>query len=215
MSNRPAANDPIPLTLAARSAGIPARTLRNWIASGKLAAIRGQRGWLVRLGDIAQIAAMIDTQAASEKMAAGMAAGLAAELAAPAQEDPDDAAIAANSAAIAATDQRTQAEALIQQLLAPFIVEQTRLAEELGQVKAERDAKDATIVELRRRAALAEAALLRPRDEGALSHQRDVERVQVVLDPARTTEEASGNNPSPEASAGFWARVRRVFGGAG
>jgi len=210
MSNRPTANDPIPLTLAARSAGIPARTLRNWIASGKLAAIRGQRGWLVRLRDIAQIAAMIDTQAASEKMAAGMAAGLAA----PTQEDPDDAAIAANSATIAATDQRTQAEALIQQLLAPFIAEQTRLAEELGQAKAERDAKDATIVELRRRAALAEAALLRPRDEGGLSRQRDVERVQVVLDPARTTEDASGNNPSPKASAGFWARVRRAFGGA-
>ncbi len=194
MNGKQTATDPIPLTLAARSAGIPARTLRNWIASGKLAAIRGQRGWLIRPGDIAQIAAMIDNHAASENMADGMADRLAAELAAPPAPDSVTTAFAASHAAIAATDQQTQAEALVQQLLAPFIAEQTRLAEELGQVKAERDAKDATIVELRRRAALAEAELLRD--------QRD----------AGAAEAPTPDDPSGVPSAGFWTRVRRVFG---
>jgi hypothetical protein len=213
MNGQQVSTDPIPLTLAARSAGIPARTLRNWIASGKLAAIRGQRGWLVRVGDIAQIAAMIDNHAASEMMADGMAARLAAELAAPTAGDAGDAAMTASHAAITATPQSAQAEALVQQLLAPFIAEQTRLAEELGRVKAEREAQDATIAELRRRAALAEAELLRHRDEWALSRQRDVERAQAAPVAPGSTEDASPDDSSTESSPGFWARVRRVFGG--
>jgi hypothetical protein len=196
MNNMQSAPDPIPLTLAARSAGIPARTLRNWIASGKLAAIRGQRGWLIRASDIAQIAAMIDTQTASKKMADGMADWLAAELAAPVEEDPDDAANAASQSAIAATDQRTQGEALVQQILAPFIAEQTRLAEELGQVKAERD-------ELRRRVEQAEAE----RDRLAVA--------QAAPDAPGSTEGPPPGNPRPDAPAGIWARVRRVFAGDG
>jgi len=194
MNGKQAASEPIPLTLAARSAGIPARTLRNWIASGKLAAIRGQRGWLVRPGDIAQIAAMIDNQAASENMADGMADRLAAQLAASTAEDSGSAATTASHAAIAATVQHAQAEALVQQLLAPFIAEQTRLAEELGQVKAERD-------DLRRRAEQAEA-------------ERDrLTAAQAASDAPGTAEGASADDPSGAPSAGLWARVRRVFGG--
>jgi hypothetical protein len=203
MNGKQTATEPIPLTLAARSAGIPARTLRNWIASGKLAAIRGQRGWLIRPGDIAQIAAMIDSHAASENMADGMADELAAELAAPTAADAGGAATTASHAAITATPQSAQAEALVQRLLAPFIAEQTRLAEELGQVKAERDAQDATIVELRRRAALAEAELLRHRDD----------RAQAAPAAPGATAAPTPDNPSGVPTAGFWARVRRVFGG--
>ncbi len=212
MNGQQAATAPIPLTLAATLAGIPARTLRNWIASGKLAAIRGQRGWLIRPGDIAQIAAMIDSHAASENMADDMADRLAAELAAPTAADAGGAATTASHAAITATPQSAQAEALVQQLLAPFIAEQTRLAEELGQVKAERDAQDATIVELRRRAALAEAELLRHRDEWSLSRQRDAERAQATPVAPGSTEALTPATPSGAASAGFWARVRRGFG---
>jgi len=201
MNGKQAATEPIPLTLAARSAGIPARTLRNWIASGKLAAIRGQRGWLARPGDIAQIAAMIDSHAASEIMADGMADGLAAELAASSAVGAGDAATTASYAAIAATAQHAQAEALVQQLLAPFIAEQTRLAEALGQVKAERDAQAETIAELRRRAEQAEV-------------ERDrLTAAQAAPAAPGAPEGASADNPSAVSSAGFWARVRRVFGG--
>ncbi len=209
MNSKQTATGPIPLTLAARSAGIPARTLRNWIASGKLAAIRGQRGWLVRTGDIAQIAAMIDNHTASEIMADDMAARLAAELAAPTVGDAGGAATTASHAAISAPAHQTHAEALVQQLLAPFIAEQTRLAEELGQVKAERDAQDATIVELRRRAALAEAELLRHRDEWSLSRQRDAERAQTAQDGPGAQEAIE------EAPASVWARLGRWWRGEG
>jgi hypothetical protein len=197
MNGKQAATEPLPLTLAARSAGIPARTLRNWIASGKLAAIRGQRGWLVRPGDIAQIAAMIDNQAASEKMADGLADGLAAELAAPTSEDAGGAATMASHAAITATAQHAQAEALVQRLLAPFIAEQTRLAEELGQVKAERD-------ELRRRAEVAEAE----RDRLAAA-----QAAQAAQDSPGAPEALTPDNPDRAPAAGFWARVRRACGG--
>ena len=184
MSGNTAANQPIPLPSAAKVAGIPARTLRNWIASGKLAAIRGQRGWLVRLGDIAHIAAMIDNHAASEIMADGMADGLAAELAGPTAEDAGCAATTASHAAITATAQHAQAEALVQQILAPFIAEQTRLAEELGHVKAERD-------DLRRRAEEAEAE--RDRLTAAQEGLESTETLVVV----------------EEAAPSVWGRLRR------
>ncbi len=37
---------------------------------------------------------------------------------------------------------------------------------------------------------------------------------QAVPDAPGATEAPTLDNPSPEASQGFWARVRRVFGGA-
>jgi len=58
-----------------------------------------------------------------------------------------------------------------------------------------------TIAELRRRAAQAEA-------------ERDrLTAAQAALDAPGTAEEESTDNPSGASSAGFWARVRRVFGG--
>ena len=191
MNGKQTATEPIPLTLAARSAGIPVRTLRNWIASGKLAAIRGQRGWLVRTSDIAQIAAMLSSDAANPHMADGMAADLAASVAAPVRPEREDAANAANAAAMSVLDQRVEAEALVQQLLAPFIAEQTRLAEELGQVKAERDQ-------------------LRVEVE-ALRHQASPQPLSATPPP----DAATATPEAPGRAGGLWARVRRVFGGAG
>ena len=199
MSTTSAANEPLPLPSAAQVAGIPARTLRNWIASGKLAAIRGQRGWLVRPGDIAQIAAMLGTDAANTSTAGVVAADLAASLAAPLHDPDEDAATpatAANAAAMRVLDQRADAEALVQHLLAPFIAEQTRLAEELGQVKAER-------AELRRRAEVAEA-------------ERDALRAQASPPPLSVAPTPSAATDTPEAPApagGFWQRLRRALGG--
>ena len=206
MSGKTAATEPIPLPLAARLAGVPARTLRNWVSTGKLAAIRGQRGWLVRLGDIEQIAAMIGSHAATSGMAAGMAAEVADEVAATVEDDRERAAIAASVTAIAATERQAQGEALIQQIIAPFVAEQTRLAEALGRVQAERDTQAETIAELRRRAEVAEAEL---------SRRRDKERAQAAQEGAGAPKGASADAPSPEPSTGFWARLRRLFGGGG
>ena len=50
----------------------------------------------------------------------------------------------------ALTDQQAQAEAVVQRLLAPFIAELGEVREELGRVKAERDAARAAEAEARR-----------------------------------------------------------------
>jgi len=110
--------------------------------------------------------------------------------------------------------QQAQADAIVQRLLAPFIAELGGVREELGRVKAERDAQGATIAELRRRAALAEAELLRHRDEWALSRQRDAERAQTAQDAPGAPEGPILDNPSGEGSAGFWRRMRRWWGGS-
>lgn len=203
MSDTHAANEPMPLPLAARVAGVPARTLRNWIAGGKLAAIRGQRGWLVRTADIAAIAALLGTDAANAATPSGLADGLAASLAANGGGGGGDAATAATAAsraAIVAADRNADAEALVQRLLAPFIAEQTRLAEELGATRAERDAA-------LRRAEVAEAELLRLHNDSPPSP------------PPAPPSEAGAAGVSdvtadpPGGAGGLWGWLRRVFGG--
>jgi len=66
---------------------------------------------------------------------------------------------------------------------------------------AARAAKDETIAELRRRAEVAEA-------------ERDrLTAAQAAPAAPGTPEGRTPDNPGPEPSAGFWARLRRVFGG--
>jgi len=99
--------------------------------------------------------------------------------------------------------QQAQADAIVQRLLAPFIAELGEVREELGRTKVQSEAKDETIVELRRRAALAEAELLRHRDN----------RAQAAPAAPGAPAAPTTDNPSPQPVAGFWGRVRRVFGG--
>jgi hypothetical protein len=55
----PAHDDiPIAVDLAGARAGIPPRTLRDWISKGKLPAVAGPRGKLVRMGDVRRIAVL-------------------------------------------------------------------------------------------------------------------------------------------------------------
>jgi len=58
-------------------------------------------------------------------------------------------------------------------------------------------------------------AELRRRAEQAEAERDRLTAAQAVPDASGATEEVSATNPRPEASAGFWARVRRVFGGEG
>ncbi|MDP9356040.1 MAG: helix-turn-helix domain-containing protein, partial [Chloroflexota bacterium] len=46
----------LPVEAAGNVAGINPRTLRYWVRGGKLPAIEGQRGKLVRLGDVLALA---------------------------------------------------------------------------------------------------------------------------------------------------------------
>ena len=55
----PAHDDtPIAVDLAGARAGIPPRTLRDWISKGKLPAVAGPRGKLVRMSDVRRIAVL-------------------------------------------------------------------------------------------------------------------------------------------------------------
>ena len=51
--------DHVTVEVAGTLAGIPARTLRHWIASGKLSAIAGKRGKLVSLREVEHLARMV------------------------------------------------------------------------------------------------------------------------------------------------------------
>ena len=109
---------------AAALAGIPERTLRYWIASGKLPATTGKRGKLLRLADVERVAALAGRAAATptpQPAANGIAADLAGE--------------------VAATDAaRRQLEAIRDEWLLPLVEQIREQAERIGQLQAERDA---------------------------------------------------------------------------
>ena len=102
-------------------------------------------------------------------------------------------------AALVSPDQQAQADAIVQRLLAPFIAELGTVREELGRVKAERDAHALTIAELRRRAEVAQAE----RDRLAVAH--------AAQEPPGA-QEAPGEG-TVVAAPDRWARVRRWWGG--
>ena len=216
MSTPPERPDEVPLPLAAELAAIPARTLRNWIASGKLAAKRGQRGWLVRMRDIERIAIMIGHPVATARPAAGMAGPLAADEGAGPGVEPSPVAVAANSgqpaasAAMVAADRQADAEAQLQRLLAPFIAELGAVREELGHVKAERDGQAAMVEELRRRAEVAEAELAGARRrlaEVSVPAVVVVARQEGIEGPHATETTSTAHRPVQ----GWWWRLRRVL----
>ncbi len=141
-------------------------------------------------------------------------------LVSPVRDNPNN---PSQPTALVSPDQQAQADAIVQRLLAPFIAELGEVREELGRTKAQSEAKDETIAELRRRAEAAEAALVRRREAearaGELVRRRNEqewlnrERMQAAQDGSGTPEPLTPDNPSAESSQGFWARVRRVFGG--
>ncbi len=218
MSTPPDRPDEVPLPLAAELAAIPARTLRNWIKSGKLAAKRGQRGWLVRMADIERIAIMIGHPVATTRPAVGMAGPPAVALATDAPAEARHEVLAANSgqlaanAAMVAADRQADAEAQLQRLLAPFIAELGAVREELGHVKAERDGQAAMVEELRRRAEAAEAA------RTAVEGERDALRLR--LDTAQAVPAATAaptvlavEVDPPRRPPGLWGRLWRTVRG--
>ena len=96
---------------------------------------------------------------------------------------------------------RAQLEAIRDEWLRPLVETISQQAERIGHLEATGAAKEETLAELRRRAEEAEAERDRLLAAQAAS-------VAPGAPGARTPD-----NPSGAASAGFWARVRRVFAG--
>ncbi len=128
----------IPITVAAEVANIPARTVRAWVADGKLPAISGKRGKLVRRGDVDQIATLTGRADGRVTASGNAAVSLATEVATNPHHD----------ALIP-----SQLYAVYQQTLDAQAAELARLDQLYREQIA---AKDALIDELRRRAEHAE-----------------------------------------------------------
>lgn len=119
-------------------AGISPRTLRYWIAGGKLPAIAGDRGKLVRLGDVLDLAALTGKGANHYRQAAGSvgnpatSAGMAAGNVAGNAADADQTALVTQAAT-------NQLEAIRDQWLQPLIDQIRELERDRGRLEAERD----------------------------------------------------------------------------
>ncbi len=112
--------------------GIPARTLRNWIAAGQLPAMAGPRSKLLRLGDVAEAAASRGRpigQPASQPVAGGRPA--MEEL----RSDSDR-----NSGTVTASA-RSQLETIRDEWLQPLIDQIGALQFDNGRLTAERGAE--------------------------------------------------------------------------
>jgi DNA-binding transcriptional MerR regulator len=184
----------LPVESAGSVAGISPRTLRYWIKGGKLPATEGQRGKLVRLGDVLALAELTGKRPAAERQAAGNPATAsdparsAGNHVGNAGSDPtgEASALAVSEAA------RAQLEAIRDEWLRPFAERSEALARELGRVEAERD------------------HLARERDDLALQLQAAREAATARQEAPGTTERVGSG---PAAAAPWWRRMWRVVGG--
>jgi len=124
-------NELVSVEHAATLTGIPARTLRNWIAAGQLPAMAGPRSKLLRLGDVIETAASRGRpigQPASQPVADGQPA--MEELRSDSER---------NSGTVTASA-RSQLETIRDEWLQPLIDQIGALQFDNGRLTAERDA---------------------------------------------------------------------------
>ncbi len=186
--------DYVAVEVASKATGIPARTLRYWISTGKLAAIAGKRGKLVSMGEVERIAQLTGKSP-------GNAEPLPAEAATSADASPGNLAgrIAdpAEGGALVSNLARQQLATIRDEWLAPLIARMGELERENGRLEAERDAQVNMIAALRRRAEVAEA-----------------ERDRLAV--AQATQDGLGAQEVPvegqQAAPGVWGRLRRWWG---
>jgi hypothetical protein len=188
--------DYVTVEVAGKAAGISPRTLRHWIASGKLPAIAGKRGKLVSMGEVARMAELVGKPVGNSAILDGNTATSAATIAGNAAAPLAESALVSDAA-------RLQLATIRDEWLAPLVERIGELERENGRLEATSDAKDETIAELRRRAEQAEA-------------ERDsLASAQAAPDAPGSTAAPIPDNPSGASAAGFWARVRRVLHGGG
>ena len=124
----------LPVESAGNVAGISPRTLRYWVKGGKLPATEGQRGKLVRLGDVLAIAELTGKLPAAGRQSDGNTAvsGTAARSAV------GNAGSAGHLPAVAEAA-RVHLEAIRDEWLRPLMERNEDIARQLGRVETERD----------------------------------------------------------------------------
>lgn len=199
------AHDPdeyLPVEVAGNVAGISPRTLRSWVRNGKVPAIEGQRGKLVRLGDVLSLADLTGKSAtlpATGRQPAGnagnparSAAGNAGKMATPVESDTDSDEYAATAGAVSAAA-RSQLEAIRDEWLRPLIDRTEELARENGRLQAEQDAMAERLADDRKLADQLVDVLQAERD----SAERD--RVHLAQELAEvTSREAAARRDAEE-----------------
>lgn len=162
---------------AGNIAGISPRTLRYWIKGGKLPAIEGPKGKLVKLADVLAIAEMTGKRpqpVADERQTAGNADEAARSAADPAGNATGNTAEALPAISPQAT---AQLAAIRDEWLAPLVDRIGTLERELGRVEQERDTLRA-----------------------------EVERLQSAAKPLRDEEDDDTASP-PAAPRPWWRRL--------
>ncbi len=184
MNDIPTPADYVAIEVAGKAAGIPARTLRHWIATGKLAAIAGKRGKLVSMGKVEQLARMVGKPVGNVASPDGNPATSAEEVAGNLAEPLADSVLVSDLA-------RQQLATIRDEWLAPLIARLGELERENGRLTAERD-------DLRRRVEAAEA-------------ERDrLTAAQGAQDGPGAPETLS---VAHEAASGAWGRLKRWWRG--
>ncbi len=206
----------LPVEAAGNVAGISPRTLRYWVRGGKLPAIEGQRGKLVRLGDVlalADLTGKMATLPATSRQAGGnagnpatSAVGNTGKVANPADSEmePDEQAPPPGAVSPAA---RSQLEAIRDEWLRPLVDRIGELEREAGRLQAERDALAERLADDRKLADQLVDVLQAERD-AALA---EVERLKAAQDaPVAAPEpqrEAEPADTTPDTSRSWWGRV--------
>lgn len=119
--------------------GIPARTLRRWIADGKLPATKAGRKNLVSLRDVERVAAIAGRPVGHDRPADDLTGHVATATAGHADDEPTVIEATGHTSGIAPAA-RSQLEAIRDEWLRPLIDELNAKSEEIGTLRAERDA---------------------------------------------------------------------------
>jgi len=127
----------LPVGLAGHLAGIPERTLRNWVRAGKLPATEGPRGKLVRLGDVRGLAELTGRSAATGRPPGGNERPATDPATLAGQDGGRGGELAADPDRMAAT-----IGAMLAPALAAAAEREAGLARALGRAEAERDAAE-------------------------------------------------------------------------
>lgn len=163
----------LPVESAGSVAGISPRTLRYWINGGKLPAVAGQRGKLVKLGDVLAMAELTGKASAGSRQPAGNVGNPATSAGMPVgntagNADDDELRPAVSAAAI------TQLEAIRDEWLQPLVDQIRELERSHGRLEEQRDQAIRERDELR-----AEVELLREIQHASPPPEPEVENAPV------------------------------------
>ena len=179
--------DHVTVEVAGTLAGISSRTLRHWIASGKLSAIAGKRGKLVSLREVEHLAQFVG------KPVSNMA-GHVGNPATSAETVAGNVADSAAATALVSDAARLQLATIRDEWLAPLVERIGELERENGRLEATTAAKDEMIAELRRRVEAAEA-------------ERD--RLAAAQAAPEAPGAPEGASAAQHDAPGVWGRLRR------